>query len=376
MKKKKIVFTGGGTGGHIFPLVSIIRNLKEMVPEGLDLYYVAPKDMIPQFDFTDEGLKTKYVLAGKIRRYFDPISLIKNLIDVLIKAPIGTFQSLIYLITIYPDLVFSKGGYGSIPVVLAARLIRIPVFLHESDISPGLANRIVSRFASEIFVSFPKTEMVDPKKMILVGNPIREDLTKGDSKRAIERFNLIYRKPVLLVLGGSQGSRRINDTLLTILDEALAHFEIIHQCGEANLQQIRSESQVVLSKELQKYYHLYGFLSQDELADAYKVADLVISRAGSGNIFEITANKKPSILLPLPEAAQNHQSKNASSVAQAGATIVLEEENLTPHFFLEKIKQLFSPPQQLQSMAERAEIFSRPRAGKIVASYIKEYLAR
>ena len=375
MKEKKVVFTGGGTGGHVFPLVSVIRNLKEQFPKqyGMKLYYIAPRNDIPDFDFTQEGLKTRHIFAGKIRRYIDPVSVILNLID-LIKTPIGIIQSIFHLFVISPDMIFSKGGYGSVPVVIAARLLKIPVILHESDAVPGLANKIVFRFATEVFVSFQDTKGVNPRKKFVVGNPIRRGVTGGTMKGAVERFRLTQEKPVILVMGGSQGSESINDTVLAILVQMLSDFEVIHQCGRKNIKRIKDETDAFLPDRLKKYYHPYSFFDEGQLRDAYAAASLVVSRAGAGSIFEILANHKPSILIPLPEAAQDHQRENAYRVAEVGAALVMEEENLTPHFFLEKIKSLFLPRTQLVQMRENTEHFARPEAGRILAAYIKEFL--
>ncbi len=377
MKKRKIVFTGGGTGGHVFPLVSVIRNLKKSFPDEhkLELYYIAPKDNIPDFNFTQEGLKTKYIFAGKLRRYVDPISILLNLID-LIKTPIGIIQSIFHLLVLNPDVIFSKGGYGSVPVTLAAKVMQVPVILHESDAAPGLANKIVSRFATEVFVSFQDTIGVNPGKKFVVGNPIREGVLDGNAGRANQRFGLIGGRPTILIMGGSQGSERINDTVLAVLNEFLEDFEIIHQCGRNNIKKIKKETSLFLSNNNQKYYHPYSFFDEDQMKDAYAVADLVVSRAGAGTIFEILANEKPSILIPLPEAAQNHQAENAYRIAKHNATLVMEEENLTPHFFLENIKSLFELSYRLEEMKKNTKRLKKPDAGKVLSAYLKEFLLR
>ncbi len=375
MKKNRIIFTGGGTGGHVFPLISVIRNLKKEFPDGdnLDMYYIAPKDKIPNFSFTREGLRTKYIFSGKLRRSLTLKTVLLNIVD-LIKIPIGVIQSIFHFLAISPDLIFSKGGYGSVPVTIAAAILRVPVILHESDATPGLANRLVARFSTEIFVSFRDTKDINSKKKFVVGNPIRKKLTEGDSDRAEKRFGLSMEKPIIMILGGSQGSERINDTILSVLAQLLIDFEVIHQCGARNIEEVEREAKAILPDDLKKYYHPFSFFNEVELGDAYKVADLIISRAGSGSIFEIAANKKPSILIPLPEAAQNHQVENAYRVAGLGAATVMEEDNLTPHFFLERIRSIFSSPQELEEMRQQATRFAKPEAGRIIAAYIKEFL--
>ena len=372
----KILFTGGGTAGHIFPIIAVAREIKKKYLQGdLQFFYLGPKDGFSEILLSQEGIKVKTILAGKIRRHFGFKSFFQNIFDVF-KAPVGFFQALFYNFVISPDLIFSKGGYGSLPVVFSSWLLLTPIFLHESDVIPGLSNRLLSRFSLEIFVSFPieKTGYFPPKKMLSVGNPVRSELL-GEEK-AGELLKLTGGKPTILVLGGSQGSQRINDILLLILPELLMNFELIHQVGVKNFKEIEAEVKAIIDKKLQERYHLFPFLKEEELKQAYGAADLIISRAGSGSIFEIAALGKPSILIPLPESAQGHQLKNAYTYAENGASLVIEETNLTPHFFLERIKHLLSRPQRLKEMAEKSRAFSKPHAAKIIAEYIIEYLSQ
>ncbi len=370
----KILFTGGGSGGHIFPIIAISREIRRFYPNEIDLFYMGPKDNFGELLLFREEIKIKTILAGKIRRYLNPSSILKNIIDITFKIPIGIFQSFIYIFFLAPDMIFSKGGFGSLPVVIAGKILGVPIFLHESDAVPGIANRFMARWVLEIFVSFPKTLYFPEGKMILLGNPIRREILGGSRERAITSFNISGEKPVILVLGGSQGAQRINDKILAVLPELLKSFELIHQCGEKNYKEIKNEASIILDKELRKYYHPFPFLKEESLKEAYAVCDLIISRAGSGSIFEIAALGKPSILIPLPESAQNHQVENAYAYASNGASIVLEEENVTPHFLLEKLKYLISHPGELKEMSERARDFSKPSAAKIIAAYIINYL--
>jgi len=371
----KVLFTGGGTAGHIFPIIAVAREMRRIYPEvNLQFFYLGPRDEFSQILFSQEEIKVKHVFSGKIRRYLDWKSPFQNLFDVLFKIPVGILQAFFYIFFLAPDLIFSKGGFGSIPGVMAGWCLKVPVFLHESDVSPGLSNRFLSKFALEIFVSFPKTEYFPPRKIILVGNPIRREILEGSKEEAQKLFKLSYRKPVILILGGSQGAQRINDKILEILPELLRNFEIIHQSGEKNFEEVKAESRAILPKELASFYHLFPFLKEEELKQAYAACDLVVSRAGSGSIFEIAAVRKPSILIPLPEAAQNHQVKNAYTYAETKAVIVLEEANFTPHFFLEKLKYLFSRQEELEKMQEAAQEFSKPLAAKIIAGYLVEFL--
>jgi UDP-N-acetylglucosamine--N-acetylmuramyl-(pentapeptide) pyrophosphoryl-undecaprenol N-acetylglucosamine transferase len=279
-----------------------------------------------------------------------------------------------------PDLIFSKGGYGSLPVSFAGWLLLVPIILHESDAEPGLANRILSRLSIEIFVSFPieNTSFFPSDKMVYVGNPIRSDLLTGSREKAKELFSLKLDKPILLIMGGSQGSERINDLILNILPKLLKNFEVIHQTGIKNFERVKNEAKASLYAEeksnLSEYYHPIAFFNEEELKHAYKVSDLIISRAGSGSIFEIAAIGKPSILIPLPESAQNHQVKNAYSYSEKGACIVIEEVNLRPNFFLEEIRLLLANKEKIEFMSQAAKLFAKNSSARIIAEYIIEYL--
>ncbi len=368
----KILFTGGGTAGHILPIIAIAREIRKSFPnEPFDFYYAGPKDKFAANFLAKEGIEAKWIFAGKIRRYFS----LKNVFDIL-KMPIGLLQAFYYTFVLSPDLIFSKGGYGSIPVVLSGWILLTPVFIHESDISPGLANRIASRFALEIFTAFPaeRVEYFPPDKMISVGNPLRQEILKTNGESAKKLFGLAGAKPIILFSGGSQGSQRMNDVLLIILSDLLSGFEIIHQTGEDNFNQVLSEANATVKKQLMKYYHPFPFLGEKELACAYQAADLVVTRAGAGTLFEIAALQKPAILVPLSESAQNHQVKNSYFFAERGGAIVVEEANFKPRFLLEKIKALFAEPERLKFMKNKIKEMARPDAARIVAEYLENYL--
>jgi len=370
----RIIFTGGGTAGHVYPLLSIVRELKKNYPfAGFEFWYLGPKDKFVKNVLSFEGIKVKTVLSGKYRRYFS----FKNIIDIL-KLPVGIIQAFYYVFVFSPDLIFSKGGYGSIPTILAGWFLQTPVFLHESDIVPGLANRIGSKFAVEIFISFSikETEYFPAKKMLSVGNPIRTELLNGSGEEAKRVFSLTGEKPIVLIMGGSQGAQRVNDKILSVLPEMLNDFEVIHQTGEKNFKQVQEESKVILTENTRRYYHPVPFMDAKNLSHAYKIADLIISRAGSGSIFEIAAAAKPCILVPLEGSAQDHQVRNAYAMSQRGATLVIEEPNFRPHFVLERIKFLFANPAKMKDLGQRAKEFSRPYAAKVISEYLMAYLSQ
>ena len=221
----KILFTGGGTGGHLLPIIAVARELKRSYPgPDMELFYMGPENKFGDVLLAQEGISTFKVKAGKMRRYFTPAAFLANIRDMFFVTPLGVLKAFKILFSLSPDLIFSKGGYGAIPATVASRLLGIPLFLHESDIVPGKANRSAEKFALEIFTSFPFTKFFPPHKVLLVGNPIRSRLLSGSRQEATQIFQLVGDKPVLLVMGGSQGASRINDMLLTILDQALQNF--------------------------------------------------------------------------------------------------------------------------------------------------------
>lgn len=367
----KIVFTGGGTGGHVYPLIAIAREINRLSPQKkIKLYYVGPKHELNLILLSQEGFIVKTITAGKIRRYFS----FQNIIDVLFKIPFGILQSLFMMLLINPDLVFSKGGSGSFVVVFAANIFNIPIFLHESDVAPGLSNQRASNWAKKIFISFPKTEYFDPKKTILTGNPVRSEILDGSKSRAGELFDLSFSKPIFLISGGSQGAEAINDFVLTSLNKLLKVYEVIHVAGRANIGEVKKEAQVIIERNLEKYYHPVAFLNEEELKHVYAASDLVASRSGSGSIFEIAACGKPSILVPLPSSAGDHQSKNAYAYAETGACMVMEQENLTPNFFMENVQLLLFHSDKTEQMKQSALAFAKPLAARAIAREILEFL--
>ena len=370
----KVLFAGGGTGGHIFPIIAIARELKKGNPS-LKLYFVGPKKGVDLELFKKEEIKVKRIFSGKIRRYSGFRSRLSDFIDIFFKVPLGFIQSFFYIFMLSPDVIFSKGGYGAVPSTLAAKILQVPILLHESDIVPGMANRFLSRFALEIFTSFPKTKFFPSEKILCVGNPVRKNLFIVPSREEILNcIKLKGEKPVIFILGGSQGSEKINDFVLQIIPRLLSTFEVIHQCGTANYKNISVEADFLIPQKEKDSYHLFPFLDEEEMRCAYHSADIIVSRAGSGSIFEIAAVGKPSILVPLPGSAQNHQSKNAQLYSDLGCAIITEEENLTPNLFLQKAVALMKSPSVRQNMTNQAKRFAKPRAAKIIAEYIIEFL--
>jgi UDP-N-acetylglucosamine--N-acetylmuramyl-(pentapeptide) pyrophosphoryl-undecaprenol N-acetylglucosamine transferase len=366
----KVVFTGGGSGGHVIPLVAVAREIRRIYPQkNLELFYIGPRDPLSLVYLSEEDFHMKSILAGKIRQYFD----VRNFIDIVWNMPIGFIQSIFLLMSIKPILVVTKGGTGSIQVTYAAKLLGIPVYVHESDVVPGRSNQKAYKWAKKVFTSFNKTEYFDEKKVSVIGNPIRKEIMEGSRDEAKTLFNLSYAKPVLFFMGGSQGAEALNDFVLDTLQPLLEKYEIIHMTGTNNFKEVTAESDFIAQKELLNFYHPYAFLDEERIKHAYAASDMIIARAGSGSIFEIAAVGKASILVPLPGAG-DHQAKNAYQYAQNGASLVVEQDNLAPNFFLENLELIFLNKQKLQAMQQAALAFAKPLAAKALAREILEFL--
>ena len=328
----KILLTGGGTGGHLIPLLSVVSEIRKK-NSGAEFLFVGPKS-----DFNEvlksAGIEVREVKAGKIRRYFSW----ENFTDIF-RVLIGTDEAFFHILKFKPDVVFSKGGFASFPAVLAASYLHIPILTHESDTVPGLANRLIGKFASKIFISFPGTRNYFPdNKIIFSGNPVREDILQGDKIRARKFFAFKEDLPVLLVFGGSQGAQIINEILEESLDEILQKFQVLHVCGMNNFEEIKAEIGS-LPIQNKNRYRVYPYL-QEEMKDAFAISDLVISRAGASSLSEIIALKKPSLIIPLPSAANNHQYYNAKYFADENLVLMAEEKNLDKSELLKKIEEL------------------------------------
>ncbi|MBP9772185.1 MAG: undecaprenyldiphospho-muramoylpentapeptide beta-N-acetylglucosaminyltransferase [Candidatus Pacebacteria bacterium] len=374
----KIVLTGGGSGGHFYPLMAVAERLRAIAREEHllepDLYYLAPeeydKDMLFEQDITYQ-----HVNAGKIREY----SSIKNFFDFF-KTAIGIIKALIKLFFIFPDVVFSKGGYASGPVLFAARILGIPVIIHESDSVPSKGGAWASKFAKRIAISYPEAADAFGKlaakaggKIALTGNPVRKDLLTPASEGAKEFLDLNEDLPVILVLGGSQGAQRINETLIEALPELLEKYYVIHQTGKALYDITKNTADIILSgNQHTNRYKPFAYLDLLAMRMAAGAASLVISRAGSNAIFEIAAWGKPSFIIPIPEDVSRDQRSNAFAYARTGAALVIEQANLTPHLIVSEIDRLMENPAEREKMSVAAKAFSRPDAADKIAREVIE----
>ena len=310
---KKIILTGGGTAGHVTPNLALLPSLRK---EEFEIHYIGSYNGIERRLIEDAGIPYDGISSGKLRRYFD----IKNFSDPL-RVLKGYGQAKRLMKQYRPDIVFSKGGFVSVPVVLAAKHYKIPVIIHESDMTPGLANKICIPAAQKVCCNFPETLNYLPKdKAVLSGSPIREELLTGDRLSGLQYAGLSANRPVILVIGGSLGSVTVNHAVRSILPKLLSQFQVIHICGKGNL----DESLIGTSGYVQ-----YEYVDKP-LRHLFAAADLIISRAGANSICEILALRKPNILIPLsPAASRGDQILNANSFAKQGFSTVLEEEVLT-----------------------------------------------
>ena len=368
----KILFTGGGTGGHFYPIIAVAQALRELVKERKvlppQLYFMAPHPYNERALFDNE-ITFASVPAGKMRRYFSFL----NLTDT-VKTAYGCLKGLIRMYSIYPDVVFGKGGYAAFPALLAARILAIPVIIHESDSHPGRVSLWAGKFARKIALSYPAAAPYfgakNQAKIAYTGNPIRPEIAQPLRNGAHEFLKLEANTPVVLILGGSQGAASVNDVILEALPDLLNRYQVIHQTGRANLDEIKATAGVVLKDHPYAYrYHPFDYLNELALRMAAGTADIVISRAGS-TIFEIAAWGLPSIIIPLPPAISHDQTTNALAYAQTGAASVIEESNLHAHILVEEVDRIASSPAIRDTMHKQAAAFARLDSATLIAGAI------
>jgi UDP-N-acetylglucosamine--N-acetylmuramyl-(pentapeptide) pyrophosphoryl-undecaprenol N-acetylglucosamine transferase len=362
----KIIFTGGGTGGHFYPIIAIAQSIQKISKEKKlirpEMFFCSPSPY-NQGLLYDNNIKYKKIIAGKMRRYFSLL----NFTDIF-KTIWGIFGALLDVFDIYPDVVFSKGGYGSFPVTLAARLLRIPVFVHESDCVPGRVNKWTGKFADRIALSYREaSEYFPAKKVAYTGQPILEERLTPIENGAGEFFDFDQSIPTIFIMGGSQGAEIINNAILDILPDLVKNFQIIHQTGMLNLPIIKeSAAAILLENPDRNRYRPFGYLNGLEMRMAAGISILVISRGGS-TIFEIASWQKPSIIIPISNSNENHQIKNAFAYAKDGACSVIEEENLKSHILLAEIKRIIENKEISEKMIIGAKNFFKPGAADTIA---------
>ncbi len=367
----KILLTGGGTGGHFYPVIAVAQELNHIAQERklvqIELYYMASKPYDERLLF-ENNLQYINAPAGKLRRYFS----ILNFFDFF-KTAFGVIKAVWGIFLMYPDVVFGKGGYDSFPAILAAKLFRIPVVIHESDTKPGKVNAWAGKFARSIAITFVESAQYFKRKSIIAhtGNPIRKALYTAQQGGAREFLELEEEIPVLLVLGGSQGAQTINQHLLDALSQLVDKYQVIHQTGKDNLEEVKQIASVVLEKHLHRErYKPYAYLNDLALKMVAGSADLVLSRAGAGTISEIALWGIPSILVPIPEEVSHDQRSNAFAYQRTGACIVIEEKNLSANILFAQIENLMNNKEERRRMKLGALSFAKPDAARIIAEQL------
>ena len=353
MKKKRILFTGGGSAGHVIVNLALIPMFQK---EGWKIDYIGSKNGIERELIKELDYVTYHPIStGKLRRYMskenfkDPFKVVKGMMQAW--KIIGKRK---------PTVVFSKGGFVSVPVVLASKLRRVPTIIHESDYTPGLANKLAIPFVSKVLATFPETmQFLPEKKAVYVGAVIREELFQGSEERGLALTGLSVKKPILLIMGGSGGSQKINSTVRAILDKLLPTIQVIHICGQGNIDSTINK----------KGYVQYDYVN-DELKDIFAVTDFVLSRAGANAIFEFLALHIPMLLIPLSLASsRGDQIVNAQSFVKSGYANVLEEEYLSEAALIKEINKLISYGSVL---TDKMKEYESEKARDLVIEIIKE----
>lgn len=322
---KKIVLTGGGTAGHVTPNIALLPSLQKA---GYEVTYIGSYDGIEKKLIADFNIPYIGISTGKFRRYLD----LKNLTDPF-RVIKGFAEARKHLKELKPDIVFSKGGFVSVPVVRAAASLHIPCIIHESDMTPGLANKFCIPVATKICCNFPETlKMLPEGKAVLTGSPIRSELTRGNKIAGLNMCGFTANKPVIMVIGGSLGAANVNKAVREALPSLLADFQVVHICGKDKLDNL------LLNTEGYKQFEYI----KTELKDLFAMADVVISRAGANSICELLALKKPNILIPLPaSSSRGDQLLNAKSFEAQGFSIVIDEDDLTTSLLVDKAHELY-----------------------------------
>lgn len=367
----RVVIAGGGTGGHTSAGLAVAAALEE---RGAEVHWIGSRSGIEARRVPEAGLPFHVIPTGKLRRYWDW----QNVPDLTLRTPAGVARSWRLLRRLRPSLLFATGGFVSLPPALAARALGIPVVVHEQTAVPGLANRIVARFARRIALSFPVSGGEIPRdRAILTGNPLRPELLGGSREAACRHFALDRALPIIYVTGGAQGSHKINRTVGEILPGLLADYQVIHQCGDnastGDRAWLMARAQG-LAEPLRCRYALAAYVGA-ELRDVYAAANLVIGRSGGGTVNECLHLGKPAIYIPLPGASGDEQTANARLVEAAGGSVLVPQGSLTPDGLLDTVKRLLADRAALSAMGDRARSLAVPDAAQRIARLVFEVAA-
>lgn len=368
----KILLTGGGTGGHVYPLFAIAEELNHIADEekivDMKLYYMADKPYDTQI-LEQQFITFIPITSGKLRVHLSPKNILIN-IKNMITTGFGVIGAIHKVFTLYPDVIISKGGYVAFPVLVAAKILRIPVIIHESDTVPGRVSKWSGKFAKKVALSFPEaSEYFDKAKVSVTGQPIRRNFLHPVREGAKEFFELPDTNlPVIGIYAGSQGSKAINDALVSIVPELIKKFQIIHQTGKIDFEDVSIETRIALGDNTKRSrYKPFAYLNDVQSKLFAGAVDIVIGRSGS-SLFEFAAWGKPSILIPYPFAHGDHQRKNAYHYARTGACIVIEESNLTPSVLLNEIQSILENKERYDAMSAHAKSFATPDAARKIAT--------
>jgi len=362
---KKIAFTGGGTGGHIYPGLAVADELKKIVEA--EIVWIGSSAGIDRKIVEDHGLPFYGIPSGKLRRYFS----LRNFLDIF-RIVAGFFCAFALLIRLRPSVVFSKGGFVSVPPCLAARLLGIPVITHECDFSPGLATRINSRFASKTLVSYDKTREAFSGKIrervIVTGNPVREVFYAASAERGRAFLGIGDDLPVVMVQGGSLGARQVNDLVAECLESLCARCVVVHQTGEKNFDQTaRNESPLVAAR-----YRPYPFI-RAEMADVLAAADVVIARSGANTVWECAATGKPMVLVPLEKgSSRGDQVENAQFFAESGAAVMLSGADANSARLAKEVFAILDDDKKRRDMSSRAQKLGEARPSSVIAKIVAD----
>jgi len=369
----RIALTGGGSGGHFYPLIAVAEALEDIAKERRliepELYYIGPAPF-DALTLQEHDIQHYEISAGRVRYYRSALNFFG-----LFKTTWGVILGTIKMFSIYPDVIFSTGGFAAYPALVAARLLRIPVIIYDADSSPGRVSLWSSKFAQLIAIAHPDAAKQFPKKVqhiiARVGHPIRKEIENPAREGGYEFLGLEKSVPTVFVMGGSQGAVTINNAVLDALPELVSRYNVVHQTGTANLVEATRIARLVLrNNDHEKRYRAFGLLNTLALRMTAGIASIVIARAGSGTIFEIASWGIPSILVPIPLDVSHDQTENAFSYARAGASIVLEQQNLTKHLLLAEIDRILGDQALRERMSESARNFSRRDSAKKIATAI------
>ena len=368
----KILFTGGGSGGHFYPIIAVAEAINDLARERRliepQLFYAAPEPYDRELLIAN-NITFVPASAGKIRRLSSFFDHLLNFFDYF-KTAWGIVVSVLRVFFLYPDVIFSTGGYASFPTLLAGKLFRIPVVILNCDASPGKVNHWAAGFAQKVAVAFAEGAASFPKEKIAhTGNPVRKAVLVPAREGAYEYLKLDRDIPVLLITGGSQGSQTVNEAVLAALPRLLEKYQVIHQTGAAHIEEVIGRSKVVMGDNpYLARYKPFGYLGDLATRMAAGAANLIISRAGAGTIFEIASWGIPSILIPIPEPTSHDQTKNSFAFARAGAAVVIEQNNLTPGLLISEAGRILDHEPVKHAMSNAARAFARPDAAALIAS--------